>query len=283
MTTENPANPQATDGPTDLNQLASDLGHGADRTVAPASSTTIPDKLKGKSAEEIAEMYMNLEKVQGRTANELGQQRQYTQTLMDQMGAVPPAHSPAAPAAASTPEPVKVDPVALLEDPTAELDKYFASQKQDDSEAVQRLAELEKQIAQQNFMTKHADFNEVGASQEFQDWTRQTPYRQALVQQTQGGDYNAADQLLTEYKAWQSHAPAVQPPAPATVADNALEAAQAASLESSATAASPGAAPSGKIFNSVDIQKLQMEQPEVYRSPAVQAELMKAYAEGRVK
>jgi hypothetical protein len=59
------------------------------------------------------------------------------------------------------------------------------------------------------------------------------------------------------------------------------EGARKASLEGGS--GNDAAAPTGKVYRRADLIRLKMEKPQVYEDPGFQAEILLAYAQGRVK
>lgn len=235
---------------------------------------SVPAKLRGKTAAELAQLYQNLESSYGRMANDLGQQRKLTDRLLDLKRAEDLKQN--------SPEPPKVDRSRLLEDPTAELDRFITARESTrESEATQRLQQIESSLAAREFVSKHPDYEEIGADPGFAEWINRSAFRQRAAATAYNGDWQAADELMSEYKAVR---PAKTTDTTTTAADAAkagVEAARAASLESGTGAG--GNSGSAKTYRRVDLMELRLTKPDTYYDPAMQAEIMKAYAEGRVK
>jgi hypothetical protein len=245
----------------------------------PASDTdaTLPEKLRGKTREEIAAMYVNLESINGRMANDLGAQRRLTDQFLElkrreDLSSQRPAK----------PKPqVKVD--ELLDRPTETLERFSEDRERQIEERVnQRLAALEGNLARTAFVQKHADYETVANDPEFVRWVQGSQYRLRVAQAAYNGDWNAADELLTEFKSIRP-ASRQQPASQATPAKANMEAAKAASLESSNAAASGTHTASEKIYRRTDLMALRLHNPDAYYDDGFQAEIMKAYQEGRVK
>jgi hypothetical protein len=227
-------------------------------------------KFEGKGVDEILDSYNNLQSAYGRMANDLGTQRKLTDQLLDlkrdndlQSNAPDPLPS--------------VDPAKLLDDPTQALDGYLAEREARNQRAYdERLAQMEAQMQADRFMQKHPDFMDVGQSEEFRSWAQATPVRNTAANLAAQGDWNAADALLNEYKAEMANKPAPVDSA----AKEGIEAAKQVGLES---AASEGSSGSGKVYRRADLIELKLRKPHVYGDPSFQAEILKAYSEGRVK
>lgn len=287
--------------PGDLNKLTKDLSEAVTQTAAPAEpakkaeqppqhtqqpapfdGVELPEKLKGKSPAEIADMYRNLESAYGRMANDLGTQRKLTDRLLDLKRADDLNRN--------QPEPVKVDRAKLLEDPTAELDRFIAAREASrETETAQRLTNMEQGLAQKDFMTKHPDAHDVGKDPAFVQWISASPFRQRMAAQAYNGDWGVADELMSDFKAARPASPSVEQQQQQNTQEKqqaasqqGLEGARNASLESTTTGTdSTGKA--GKVYRRVDLMELRLKNPETYHDPAFQDEILRAYAQGRVK
>lgn len=274
-----------------LSQVVKDLSEAVTSqrsNPAPAKSDaqpvddSLPPKLRGKTREEIAEMYVNLESVNGRMANDLGAQRRLTdqflelkrdRDLQSQQQVQP------------KPTPVKVD--ELLDRPTETLERFSkdreaALQRQLD----QRLAAIEGNMARTAFVQKHADYEQIANDPGFVRWIQGSQYRSRAANAAYNGDWNAADELLTEYKSIRPSQPTQTPlqKAPAQSQQSNLDAARRASLESSSAATSASSSqPVGKIYKRADLMELRLRDPERYYDDGFQAEILRAYNEDRVK
>ena len=225
-------------------------------------------KFEGKSVEDILDSYNNLQSAYGRMANDLGSQRKLTDQLLNLKREEDLQQN--TPVAAS-----KVDTADLLEDPTKALDAYLATRESRiRQEYDEKLGQFESQLQADKFMAKHPDFMELGQSSEFQTWALENPLRSRVAHAAAQGDFDAADVLLTEYKA---QAPKKKQDTPVT--DPALEEARKLSLESAAQ----GGGDTKKIYRRADLIDLKINKPNIYSDPAFQAEILKAYSEGRVK
>lgn len=232
------------------------------------AAVELPTKLKDKTPAEIADMYRNLESAYGRMANDLGHQRVLTDRLLNLKRETD--------LTANKPAPVKVESADLLNDPTSTLDKYITSREsQREDKSAERIAALEAQIASQNFVTRHPDYTNLVQSPELQQWLQATPYRARLASQAVNGDFVAADELLTEFKAQRKTPPKQQ--------GDDVDGARKAGLETSTTVGTESGKKPGKVYRRSDLLKLQIEKPDTYYSEDYQREIIRAYAEKRVK
>lgn len=239
----------------------------------------IPAKFRGKTVADILDSYRNLESDYGRIANELGTQRKLTDRLLD----IDNETRQAAKAAVKTavrklPE---LSSTELLTNPAEAITRVLDEHsKQITAPTEDRLSKLEASLAEQAFMERHPGCVAAAKTPEFQAWLQATPSRKLTQARAAQGDLAAADALFTEYEQAQAAAATKQQPNQDDAA--ALEQARQIGLESGSGGSNSSAA-SGKIWNREDIIKLRMFKPDVYSDPAVQAEIMAAYAEGRVK
>jgi hypothetical protein len=240
-------------------------------------TSTLPEKLRGKSLEDVAQMYVNLESTYGRMANDLGQQRKLTDRLLDlkrveDLGKQSPK--------------VEISTSEFLERPTETLEK-FASQRESSLKETYdtRIAQLEGSLAQQRFEQKHSDGITLANDPAFVAWVQKSSFRTKAAQAAYAGDWTAADELLTEYKSQRGQ------PAQAAVAngndkpaEEALKAARAAGLDSSGSADGTGnKQAAGKIYRRAELMQLRISNPDKYYDDAFQSVILQAHAEGRVK
>lgn len=241
------------------------------------SQDFLPAKLRGKSLRELADMYQNLESLNGRMANETGQLRSLTDRLLDLKRTTDLGNNGAA-----QPTKVEITSADILERPTEALERFASARETAlETRLDARLARLETATVEANLLNKHPDVEAVAASKEFVQWVQQSPTRMRAANAAKAGDAGAADDLLTEFKATARKAggKGKQP-----VQDENLDAARAASLETgNGNSLDTGSKKSGKVYRRADLIKLRIEKPDLYDSDDFQAEIMAAYAEGRVK
>lgn len=231
----------------------------------------VDPRFSGKSTSDIVNMYKNLESHSGRLANQLGETKQALNQLIltkrdsdiRQQGV----------------EPVKINPTDLMVNPTEAIDRLLAGRESPQISALQkRLNELEAQLGQTTFVTRHPNAQDDTVDPAFQAWVQQTPLRQKLNADAAAGNFYAADALLTEWT--QS-----KPKSTVTSAvSRAQELANRTSLESNNAGgdAGDGTRKSGRTFKRADLIALRQTNPELYESDSYQKEIVKAYREGRV-
>lgn len=270
--------------PGNLDQLEKDLAEAVQASTIAASDdkktngdhtpdveeADLPEKFRGKSRKEIVDMYKNLESSHGRMANDLGQQRALTDRLLNLK-----RESDLQDNGQLKAELPQLQSSDLLEDPTGAIDKVVEARiKQRESQAEQSRRETEAALAAQAFVTAHPDYQSFVGDPNFNGWVQASQTRKRLAANAASGDWGAATDLLTEYKE-------IRAKATDDKGDKNLENARKASLESAAssTAANKG----GKVYRRADLLRLKAERPDVYYDDTFQEEILKAYAEKRVK
>lgn len=238
----------------------------------------IPDKFVGKSLEEVLTAYQNLESAYGKAKNELGQTRQSVDQLLQQKRENDlRVNGGQDIRQVVTQQPKELTAADLLENPTSALNSYLEQRESATTkELKERLARQEAQLAQQQFVGRHPDWQQETNDQDFVNWARQTPYRQSLAARAAQEDLAAADALLSEYKAYK---PLLTR---STAQTTNLDAARKVGLERSATSGEDTKT-TGKIIYRRDAMALRISDPDKYDSPAFQNELLKAIVEDRYK
>jgi hypothetical protein len=232
----------------------------------------MPDKFKGKSAEEIAQAYVNAEKRLGEVNNQLGEYRSMTDRLLD---LEEKRVSDLEKGGAKEIEEFDIDPTELLANPKEVMDRYYEQRRSQDTgytELQQRLDRIESQTIEQQFVEKHPDAQERFNDPVFVEWVQANPYRANMAAQAVNAqDYNGLDYLLTDYKERTGAAPAN---------DRKAQEIQQAAQVATESQSSGGSTNSGKVYSRRKIVELKINNPEEYRTRA--SEFTKAYAEGRV-
>ena len=232
-----------------------------EESVEAEEVSSIPEKFQGKSAEEIAESYSELEKEMGRKNNEVGELRKLTDQYIHQelSRREDPKESDSS---------IEVDD--LLENPTEVISSVV--KKQLDS-VNQRFDQMNTQQRQEKFAADNPDYMDIGNSQEFKNWAGASPYRTKQFNAANEGDFDAADEILQGYR---DQVLSIQEAAKKGEKVKRDKALNDASSETAGTGET-----SGKIFKRAELMKLQMTNPDKYW--AMTEEIHQAYAEGRVK
>lgn len=228
----------------------------------------LPEKFQGKSIEDIARSYSNLEQQYGKQGNELGELRKLADSLIQKN---------------------------LQESQTQSTADVIEQELSDEDfvlnpvEAVRKVVEeslkpIKENLTQtkvdntlQRIQTAHPDVSEIVNDTNFQEWVMATKPRQDMWARASNGDFDYADELFTQYKSLASRKD--------VEAENAIQRAKEEDLKA-ATAISRGASPDvgskGKPnYRRAELIRLRMENPKRYDS--LSDEIAQAYAEGRVR
>jgi len=221
----------------------------------------LPEKYRGKSIREVVAMHESAERLIGTQGGEVGELRKivdgYIQTQL----------TPA------TPEP-EPEPVDFFEDPEKAVSQAIEKHP-DVVNARQQAQEMRRSTSLAQLQSKHPDIQDVLQAPAFGEWVKDSPVRRELFQRAdQGYDFAAADELVSNFKERSSVAQqAVQTETAARQ--------QAVRQASTGSAAGTGNAGSKKVYRRTDIIKLMKNDPDRYE--ALNAEIMQAYQEGRVR
>jgi hypothetical protein len=230
--------------------------------TAQPEADALPEKYKGKSAKEIAQMHMEAEKLIGRQGSEVGQLRRIVDTYIQ------------AQAKTKEQQTEETGEVDFYSDPQKAVEKAIENHPKIKAVESYNL-EVQRANALNQLKTSHPDFADVVADGSFQTWVHSSPVRSELfVRADKHLDYQAADELLTLYKQISNRSKE-------TV--EAEKKARSQSIKAATTTVKSGSdeAPSKKIYRRSDIIELMQRNPDKY--DAMQDEILKAYREGRVR
>lgn len=248
-------------------EIEEEVDEVVDETPEEEEVSTLPEKFKGKTAEEIAESYLHVEKELGRKNNEVGELRKLADDFIRQQLSVD--NSPTSNAVKEK----NVDVDTLLDDPTKAINDVV-----DDNPRLKALEdELRKARIAENkkaFESKHADWQDLLATEDFQKWVTQSTVRQKmLIEADRNYDYDVADELFSLYK--QVRGVAV------TEAKEKAETKRKAGLKKAGGERSNSGATTKKVFLRKDLIRMKIEDPQRYE--AMEPDILKAYQEGRVR
>lgn len=227
----------------------------------------LPEKYKGKSVEDIVKMHQEAEKMIGRQAQEVHEVRSLADQLLKQQL---DSKATKQPAEDTQDEDFYADPQKAIQ---RTVDQHPAV-----LEARKTGLELKRMQTANQLQAKHPDFMDIAQNAEFQNWIKASPIRVDLFTKADADfDFPAADELLSTYKELKqirTNQQAEQVKAVETKAqDTALRAA-------SVDVGGSGEV-SRKVYRRADLIKLKMTDPDRYM--ALEAEILDAYATGRVK
>lgn len=232
-------------------------------------SPEIPSKFAGKSTQEIIDSYTNLEKELGRKAQEVGELRKLSDSFL-QAEVSRNTQNPQD----NTPLETKDNDVDFFDDPNKAVNDMIENHPKF-REFQQFQAQQAQAGAEARLKQTHPDFTDVIKDTAFQEWVQDSPIRMQMFQAADAYNFDAANELLTNWKDRSMISKTQEVKEKAEVErKEALKAGTAESRTSS------GSSKGGKTFRRTDLIRLKMENPSRYES--LQDEIYAAYAEGRV-
>ena len=232
--------------------------------VEQETQSEVPDKYKGKSAEDLVRMHQEAEKLLGRQSSEVGELRQvvdsYIQTQLSNQQAPQQQET--------------VDEVDFFSDPEEAVKRAIDNHpKIREAENISK--QYQKTTALSQLQQDHPDMQNILSDDKFAEWIKGSKIRtQLYVQADKQYDYEAAHELFT---LWKERKQVVQQTA------NAEKQGRKQAVKNASTGAATGSSETKtrKIYRRADIIKLMRTDPERYQS--LSDEIMKAYQEGRVR
>ena len=227
----------------------------------------LPEKYRGKSVEDLVQMHQELEKFSGKQSTEVGELRK----LVDD-------HIQTQLVAQQAPQQQQQfddeDDVDFFVDPKTAVSRAIDNHpKIREAQAYTEQAKKQATLAQ--LQQNHPDMEAVLQDPKFAEWIKGSKVRtQLFVQADQMYDYDAANEL---FSLWKEKNQVVQQTAQAE------RVARKSAVKSANTGNARGTAEGSrkKVYRRADIIKLMRTDPERYQS--LSDELLKAYAEGRVR
>ena len=231
----------------------------------PEQEDSLPEKYRNKDIKDIVQMHQEAEKLLGKQSSEVGELRKIvddfvkTQTQLSQEKQSPQAQD---------------EEIDFFYDPQAAINKAIEKHPKV-KEAEQYTQQARHASIVNQLQAKHPDYGDVVRDEEFGKWIQASKVRTELfVRADKEFDFDSADELLT---LWKERKQAVSTTETMQKADRDRQAKAA----STGSAKGSGEAPSRKIYRRADIIELMQKDPKRYN--AMSDEIMKAYAEGRVK
>lgn len=232
--------------------------------VEQETQSEIPDKYRGKSAEDLVRMHQEAEKLLGRQSSEVGELRQvvdrYIQTQLSNQQAPQQQET--------------VDEVDFFSDPEEAVKRAIDNHpKIREAENISK--QYQKTTALSQLQKDHPDMQNILTDDKFAEWIKGSKIRtQLYVQADKQYDYEAAHELFT---LWKERKQVVQQTA------NAEKQGRKQAVKNASTGSASGSSETKtrKIYRRADIIKLMRTDPERYQS--LSDEIMRAYQEGRVR
>ncbi|MEL0015521.1 MAG: hypothetical protein VW715_09925 [Rhodospirillales bacterium] len=231
-------------------------------TQATQSEPDIPEKYQNKSAQELVQMHQEAEKLLGRQSSEVGELRKVVDNYIQ----------------------AQLTPAPQQEEKVEEID-FFTDPEKAVAQAIQnhpKIKEAESASQQYKMQTalaalkaNHPDMESILQDTKFAEWIEASKVRTKLfVAADKQYDYEAADELFNLWKERQQMI---------GQAATAEKQSRKQAVKNASTGSASGSSESSpkKIYRRADIIKLMKEDPNRYA--ALQDEIMRAYAEKRVR
>lgn len=246
--------------------------------AAPESKTefNLPEKYRGKSPEEIAQMHINAEKELGRLRNEVGSYRGLVSDLtsLKRQTEVVPDNA--------VEDDIEVSGDDILVNPKGAIDKVV-THRLNELDRKQKVAQeaTKFELEQARLMSDFPDLDAVVGSEEFQKFASRTSSRQQdlVTAATAEGleQVRAARRLLEDFTDFQT---SLKPSTDEVKPEKKTEVQRAAAVRTEGSGPAGNISTKPLIYES-DVLKLIQTDPAKYRSPSYQAELMSAIKERR--
>lgn len=234
-----------------------------------AEANPIPEKYRGKSVDDLLKIVQDQEKFIGRQAEEVGFARKMAEEASKLRQSVPVNN-----------EPAKVnddlEDVDFFADPKNAIKKAVESHPEV-QRAKQLAMDMRREQVQSRIKQLHPDVDTIAADPEFAQWVQGNKARMQLLQMAENNfDADAADELLNNFKTQKRIRQAETENQTQELTERKNDALKAAQVDS-------GTRPDAgkKFLRRADIIDLMKNNPARYA--ALQDEIMRAYAEGRVR
>ena len=230
----------------------------------PQEEPTVPEKYQGKSLEEVVQMHQEAEKLLGRQSSEVGELRKVVDDFITNQT------QQQAPQQQVEPE----DDIDYFTDPQAAVNRAIENHPKI-REAQEYTAQYKKQTSLAMLNSKHPDMQDILKDPKFAEWIKDSKIRtQLFVEADQQYNAEAADELFTLWKERKNIAQQ-------TAAVEKQSRKQQLKAANTGNARGSAEGTRKKVYRRADIIKLMKTVPERYQ--ALSEEILKAYAEGRVK
>jgi len=203
--------------------------------------------------------YQELEKLNSRQAQELGESRKLMDNFLRQQNQQP-----------SPKQDIDLD--SLLENPSDAINKSLKSNPE--FQTLQAtLQTIQQKAAVNDLKSKHPDFMDVYENPAFQNWATGNPVRRRILEAANQYDVDAADYIFSEWKSTQSVSQ--------KKAEDAARLEKAKSDMGKAASEGAGGASAQKTFSRLELARIKTSDPDRYE--AMWPDIHKAYQEGRVR
>ena len=220
----------------------------------------LPEKYKGKSVKDIVRMHQEAEKAMGKQGSEVGELRRIVDDFVKAQTVTKQA-------------PDVEEEIDYFSDPDKAIARAIDNHPKI-KQAEQYTAEMARTKALAELKEAHPDFQQVVQDPEFSEWITKSNVRKELFSRAdQRYDFDAAHELLSTWKERKQ------------VVSNTVKAeknTRSQAIKAASTGSSKGSGESSKkVYRRADIIELMQKNPDRYA--ALSDDIMKAYAEGRVR
>jgi len=241
-----------------------------DDAPAPDGEFKMPEKFEGKSIEEVATSYANLESQLGRQAQEMGSLRTLNDQLLELKTTVP------APQQDDLPEVTADDVLNAPAKTIAEIANREATGAV--AQTNSRVDNLEANLALSAFEGRHPTYMADQADPNFQEFVKGSAYRSNLAQKLVAGDLTAGEEL---WNAWDENRPSGDEPNKELTAEEKDAAETAAAL--ALRGGGEGGANQPKPIPRAELARIRIEEEDRYYSAEFQEYVQYMYKNKLVK
>ena len=234
----------------------------------------IPEKYRGKSVQDLVQMHQELERFSGKQSSEVGETRKEVNELRQLVDSYIQTELSTKQAPQPQQDDGDKDDVDFFVDPQSAVNRAIDNHPKI-KEAEAYTQQYKQQAALSQLKSSHPDMESILQDPKFAEWIKGSKVRtQLFVQADQQYDYDAADEL---FNLWKEKNQVVQQTAQAEkmARQNAVKSASTGNARGSVEGSRK------KVYRRADIIKLMKSDPDRYN--ALSDEILKAYAEGRVR
>jgi hypothetical protein len=228
----------------------------------PEPTNELPEKYRAKSLEDVIRMHQEAEKLIGKQAQEVGEVRKLADELLKQN-------------LSAKQQPIQEDEpeVDFFENPQKAVQKTV-DKHPDVLAARQAAAEFKRMQVQQKLTQEHPDYGQLVQDPEFVNWVKGSTVRMGLYAKADAEfDFDSANELLSTYKQLRG--------VKAKQTEETGEVVRKQNMKAAQVDVGGSGESSKRVYRRADLIRLKMTDSARYE--ALSDEIMKAYAEGRVR
>lgn len=227
--------------------------------VKEVAEKELPEKYRNKALEDVIRMHQEAEKLIDRQSKEVGEVRQLADELIKSQ-------------LQSKPKEEKSVEVDFFENPQEAIRRAVETNPRVLA-AEQQSQFMHQEMAKSKLKELHPDHLDVARDAKFLDWVKASKIRMQLINQAENYDVDAADELLSTWKAL------------GNARTKQIAEVEKSAIDKTLKAASVDTGGSGevsrKVYRRADLIQLKLRDPQAFA--ARQEEIDAAYREGRVK